>query len=286
MKKLFIGIILLFPSLCGANQSLEFELVRTAETPGFFAVTIFPSRDTEPLHERIAFVKNFSPEEQEKYEPIVSFLTELGAKVVDTLPTESQTLQVVTLGNRVADEQNFHINNENSPLEQFEYFSLQNLKPIFFRNLRAEFGGNISAVEQSHENVIGDEGVTFIGKFEKDMRTRMAIVADDATNSLEFEAPLDLSNTDLSRSPLAPELPQLWEQLQQKEESSSSTSTISWFPWILGGIGILILVIVFMRNSMKKYNAFLKKQDSFQEELPWKKISKEADTYSNPFEIE
>ena len=288
MKKIFWGIILLFPTLCIANHSLEFELVRTVETPGFFAVTLFPSLETQPIQKETVFVKNFPLEQSNKYEPILSFLKELGAQIVDPPIQNDSHATLVSLGEPIATEKNFHLKNEDDPLDTFEKFSLQELQPVFFQNIHADFGGNISAVEQFQTSIIGDTGVTFIGKFEKDMRTRMHIVAQKGEHSFEFESPLNLNDTTLSNSPMVAELPQLWEQLQKKTPSVSSSSFpfLSLFPWILGGIGILLLIYIFIRRSLKRYNTFLKDQESLQEEFPWQQITKSEEGHNNPFEIE
>jgi hypothetical protein len=286
MKLLFLGLTLLLPTFCNATNSLEFELTRTAETPGFFAVTIFPEKDAQPIQKHITFVKNFTEKESITYEPIINFLTELGASIIDKFPEKNNTTQVVTLGAPISHSKNFSISNKNNVLEQFEKFSLQRLKPVFFKNLRAEFGGNISAVAQSQKNITDDQGVTFIGKFKKDIRTRMAIIANDGHNSLQFEAPLNLPNKDFSLSPLAKELPQLWEQLH-KTKTETKEPFISFFPWIAGGLGLLIFVIIFINHSRKKYNEFMDEQNVIQEEFPWKTISSEENKKTNnPFDIE
>ncbi len=287
MKILLLGLTLLFPILCGAtNNSLEFELIRTPETPGFFAVTIFPTKDAQPIQKNITFVKNFTKKESPIYNPVINFLTELGANVLDDFPETSRTTQVVTLGEPLPNSKNFSTHDKKNSLEQFEKFSLQNLKPVFFKNLRAEFGGNIFDVSQSQKNITDDQGVTFIGKFKEDIRTRMALFADDKNSLLHFETPLNLSNKELSHSPLAKELPQLWEQLHQPELLPKEAD-LSLFPWILGGLGLLLFVIIFIRNAQKKYNTFMEEQNMTQEEFPWKTISKKEESVSsNPFEVE
>ena len=287
MKKLLISTLLFPLLLCTANDSLEFEFVKTTETPGFFAVTVFPTQETLPTHKNITFVKNFSKEDKKTYEPVIQFLSEIGAKVIDTLDTNDNTANIVTLGAPVQESKNFQVENEENSLEQFEQFSLQNLKPVFFRNLRAEFGGNISEVVQSQKNIIGDQDMTFIGKFEKDMRTRMLIVTDDKYESIEFQAPLDFTDAQFSQSPLAKKLPTMWEQLQKKESPASPSYAFSLLLWIGGGIILLILVIIFIRYTRRKYRNFLERQEDIHEELPWRTVSsKEDNSYSNPFDIE
>lgn len=291
MKKIFWILVLILPSLCGAiNNDIEFDFVRTAETPGFFSVTLLPSLEAQPIESRFVFVKNFPQKKASHYEPILSFLTELGAKVVEAVPNDFQdTQEIVSLGETITDEKNFHITDTAHSLDEFEQFSLKNLKPVFFQNITAEFGGNISVVEQFQKNIIGDEGVTFIGKFEKDMRTRMAINAENGEEILQFDMPLPLNDTTFSLSPLAKELPELWSQLRNKKDNSHrKIHYMQWFPWIIGGIGIIFLLFLFIRSSIRKYNTFLEEQENAHEELPWKTVSQSQaeKTPNNPFELE
>ncbi len=288
MKKLLLSFLLI-PIICTANESLEFEFVKTTEAPGFFAVTIFPTQDELSYNKDIIFVENFPKEEHDTYEPILQFLTEIGAKVLNTLPLETGSKNIVSLGDPISDSKNFHLQNKENVLEQFEQFSLHNLNPFSFQNLQAEFGGNISAVTQPKNLIAGEKSTTFIGKFEKDIRTRMVITADNEYESLQFETPLDFTDPQFSLSPLAKQLPSIWEQLHTKK-APPLHSPFALLPWILGGLALLILVILFIRYTQKKYRNFLRRQeeeDYIHEELPWKTVSsRDNDTSNNPFEIE
>lgn len=287
MKKLFWGILFLIPTLCSGSNNLDFDLLRTEETPGFFSVTVFPDEETKPIPKEIEFVKNFPKTETKKYAPILSFLTELGATIIESPSQKTDHTQIISIGNSFGNETNFELHDNKNPLDAFEEFSLQKLQPTFFQNIHAEFGGNIHNVEQLHTNIVGDKGITFIGKFEKDMRTRMLLHANQEETDIEFEIPLNLQDKMLSHSPIAKELPQLWEQLHNKKTNILPTKwDFSFFPWILGGIIILILIGIFVRRSLIKYNHFLETQDTLQEELPWRTVStKTENTPSNPFEI-
>ena len=285
MKKILIGA-LIFPFLCLASNSLEFELVKTEETPGFFAVTIFPVQDEELISKDITFIKNFSIEEISVYKPVIQFLNEIGAKVVDSIPVENASTNIVSLGDSIPRSKNFHLESEEIPLEQFENFSLHNLRPIFFRNLQAKFGGNISGVSTLEKSITNDPGIAFLGKFEKNIRTRMVILSDDNNEIVQFEAPLDLTDSQFSLSPLAKQLPSLWEQLHHKKINNSS-NYFSLFPWILGGIILFILFVIFIRYTRRKYRNFLERQENIHEELPWKTVSSQDNNSSNnPFEVE
>jgi len=285
MKKILLGA-LLFPFLCVASSSLEFELVKTPETPGFFAVTIFPVQEEELLSKNITFIKNFSAEEEYIYKPVIQFLNEIGAKVLDTLPLETNSTHIVSLGDSISESKNFHIKSEETSLEKFEHFSLHNLKPIFFKNLQTDFGGNISAVSKLETSITSDPGITFIGKFEKNMKTRMVVISEDENEFTQFEAPLDLTDSQFSLSPLAKQLPSLWEQFHQKKINSSSPS-FSLLPWIGGGIILFILCIIFIRYTIGKYRNFLEQEDDVHEELPWRTVSsQDKKTSNNPFEVE
>ena len=50
--KIFLGIVAAFFTIFGNDvwaQNIEFETIRTVETPGFFLVKIFPASQNEPL---------------------------------------------------------------------------------------------------------------------------------------------------------------------------------------------------------------------------------------------
>lgn len=280
MKRIFITLALFFPTFCGATQTpLEFELIRTPETPGFFAVTLFPSKDAEPIQKPIVFVKNFHAYESKIYTPIVNFLTELGATVTET-PSTHKNARVISIGSPLPNSENFSSSDAKKSLEQFEAFSLQKLKPVFFKNLKAEFGGNISDVLQSNNAPLDEKGITFIGKFNKDMRTRMAIVADNGTGPVQFEAPLDLPDKNLSLTPVAEALPQLWEQLHQKERASEQP-LLSLFPWIMGGIGIMLLFFVLLLHRRNR-DRTAREDETLQAEFPWHTVSAKEDKPSSP----
>lgn len=286
MKKILLGLaIVLSPLSTHASAQLEYQLIRTPETPGFFAVTIYPSQNSTPLQENYVFIKNFRADQQTNYIPVLDFLNEIGANVLPQTPTTEETKNIVTLGENISTEKNFQTKTPDSALEEFENFALKNLQPTYLRNINAEFGGNISSISQSQQNLTGDNGITFIGKFEKDRRTRMAITAEDDNNYINFETPLDLRDLTLSNHPLAKELPHIWEDMQPKKIISSN-NLLELFPWILGSIGLLILGIIFIRRTQQRYQEFLEEQETLQTELPWSQIKKTEATPTNPFEVE
>jgi hypothetical protein len=206
--------------------------------------------------------------------------------VFDTLPLDTKSTHFVSLGDPIAGSKNFHLKNKENSLEKFEYFSLHNLKPIFFQNLRTEFGGNISEVSKLEQGITSDPGITFIGKFEKNIRTRMVIISEDRNEFTQFEAPLDLTDSVFSLSPLAKELPSLWEQLHQKTEKSSSSNSFPLLLWI-GGVILFILCIIFIRYTRRKYKNFCEQEENIHEELPWRTISsQDNNTSNNPFNVE
>ena len=281
MKNLILSIAILIPNLTLATApQLEYELIRTPEAPGFFSVTIYPTPNSTPLNQRYTFVRNFDKSEAKNYQPVIDFLTEIGASVINYKPSDTQ---YVTLGKAFDKEKNFQTKSDNS-LEEFENFTLINLQPTYLQNLEANFGGNISDVYQTDNNLSGDHGITFIGKFKKEMKTRMAITAQEESKYIKFDIPLTLNDKNISNSHIATQLPNLWEDLQPKPLVTSN-NLIELFPWILAGLGLLILAIVFTRRTKRKYYEFLEEQDKLQEELPWQQISQKETTPTNPFEV-
>ena len=129
MKKLLVAFIFGF---CGLTtslvhaQSLEFQLHRTPESPGFFALKIFPNSDIKPIALQNIFVPNFEDAESEFYKELLLLIDEFGGQVISLaqLPKYSKNLnyRIIFLGGELPQESRFlHFDpNKNKPvLESF-----------------------------------------------------------------------------------------------------------------------------------------------------------------------
>jgi hypothetical protein len=286
--KVFLKVLFIFSAIFHNNvfaQSIEFETIRSLETPGFFLVKIFPSSTNEPLEIQNVFVKNFPEKENETWAEILTILNDFEGKIIDKKDFEniktSATNRIIFLGEPYENYLNFSPQDPSKIFEEFETFTSENLGPIFFQNLSVEFGGNISEVFPNKIDFLGENGAVFVGKFERPMKTRILIRTTSKTGEIEAFSAIDLNDGTLAKHPLAISLPKIWEEFWSVENRKANEDFDKrWFfifPWILGGIGILFIIIAFKGRKEKTINEILDRKNL--NSLP---------TFENnpPFEVE
>ncbi len=269
--KIFFGVLsTLFLLLCNNvfAQSIQFETIRTVETPGFFLVKIFPSSKNEPLQIQNVFVKNFNEKDSTIWEEILTILNDFDGKIIDQEDfkniKETATNRIVFLGKPFENYLNFSPNNPDKIFEEFETFTTENLGPVFFQNLSVEFGGNVSEVYPSKIDFLGEQGGVFVGKFERPMKTRILIRTISPAGEIEAFSAVDLNDESLAKHPLAISLPKIWEEFWSAENKKESTSFdnkwFSIFPWILGGIGVIFIFLAFKGKKEKTIEEILEEK--------------------------
>ncbi len=266
-------------------QSIEFETIRTIETPGFFLIKVFPSPENKPLKIQNVFVKNFTEKENEDWTEILTILNDFEGRIIDKKDFKNiktnATNRIVFLGNAYEDYLNFSPEDPSNIFEEFEIFTSENLGPIFFQNLSVEFGGNISEIFPHKIDFLGETGAVLIGKFEKPIKTRVVIKAISPNGEIEASSAIDLNNENLAKHPLATSLPKIWEKfwtLENKQENFNlNNNWFSFFPYLLGLIGIAFIFIAFRS----------KKENVIEKILEDKKINLSSEFKGNPpFEVE
>ncbi|MCF7830654.1 hypothetical protein K9M41_01485 [Candidatus Gracilibacteria bacterium] len=276
MKKILSGLFLslLIASTVSA-QSFDFEMTRTAETPGFFMVRIFPGSKNSPLPIQDVFVENYSSGESKNYTELIPFINETGGEIINKEELEEYALskynRIVTLGEPIDDYLNFKVKDKTQILEEFEEFTNLNLSPIFLQDIEAKFGGNVSEVFPKKLDSIGLDPVYFIGKFERPMKTRMEIKGISSEGEIQASAPLDLKDAELAQGALAQELPDMWEQwweLENEEASRFNISLVDIFPALL--LVLAVIVIFFAVKQAKKGQYF---EDQIEEIIQKNKLS-------------
>jgi hypothetical protein len=264
MKKVFLFLLLSLLSIpCAFAQSFEFETTRTPEVPGFFMVRIFPSVNNVPLPIQNVFVANYKDADEGKYEELLPFLREFGGKVIPADEVEkysvSKNNRLIFLGEAEEGFLNFEAQKSKKVLEEFETFAIENLEPTLLQNVTAKFGGNISEVYPAQIESVGFGDVFFIGKFEKEMKTRMEIQGISAEGEIKAIAPLHLHDAKFANGPLSKELPAIWEELW-KQSNGEEDSKFDWrnfmsfsdfFPVLLLIAGLIILFVT-VRKMMKR----------------------------------
>ena len=254
MKKITLTLLsVLFPVISLA-QNFEFEVIRTEESPGFFAVRLFPPQGLSPIEIHDIFVQNITQHEG-AYTELISTLQSWGLTVVEKeqIPEyiQDKNVRIIVLGKAIDGFLNFHIEDPQYVSQEFEKFALEHLGPVFFQDIRFQFGGNISEVIPTQITYWGGQELLLVGKFEKPMRTYAEIIGVSSEGEVLASAILDLRT--FYNTPLAYELGDLWEQrLQGDTEENYDLFWLSAFSWILGGGGFLLLAFVLLTQIKKK----------------------------------
>ncbi len=263
MKKWILGFITLFLASSTLAQNFEFETIRTEESPGFFALRLFPTPNTSPIEIQDIFVKNYDKKNEKKYEDLLIVLGEFGAKIIEPkelLDYEFQSRnRFIFLGKGQDDHLNFQASSAKTALDEFEDFATENLGIVFYENVKLDFGGNISEVYPPKIDYWGTEPVLIVGKFEKPMRTLTQISAISSEGEVVATSIIDLR--EFFPDPMAVDIPDIWEKMSAPEKTTKEPTWITFFwmsifPWILGLIGVIIfflyLLSKFLRYKAKK----------------------------------
>lgn len=287
MKRFFLSLLLGFAVTASAHaQSFEFETLRTPEVPGFFMVRIFAGENNIPLPVQNVFVKNYTEDEESSYSDLIPFIEEFGGKIIGPQSLseniQSEYNRIVFLGGEPREGFLHFVAPENDQaLEEFSTFARENLGPIFLKDIKPLFGGNVSEVFPESHDTLSTEPVYFVGKFEKDMKTRMQIESISSEGTLIASAPLHLEDAELARGTLAKELPYIWEEFwKAAHPSETETKGIGWrlstadlFPGVMLLLGLVILyrIIVEVRRRRKDQEEFENSLKHNQNPQNWEK---------------
>ncbi len=299
MKRAFwiLAIFFFLPSLTQA-QSFHLDMVRTLDVPGFFMVRITPENQNVALPTQDLFVKNFLNQDETLYESLFSLIEKDNGKIIEkTEVAQYQTdpsSRFIFLGNPGELGVNFHIQNKDQAAQEFQSFITEYLGPVYLRNITLDTGGNIHDILPSFVSYAGDKPIVFVGKFDKEMKTRFQVNGTSFDGALQATQILHLEDKSFSEDPLSDQLPDLWESLWNAEHQSSSSTeeNLSWkfldsqniFPGILFLFGVFFFVL-FIRQ-MRRRSLVLDPVDMHSLELnsfPETKVPHEEDV---PFEIE
>ncbi len=257
-------ILFLLLPLQTLAQTLEYEVIRTESSPGFFAVRIFPGKDLSPKHIEDVFITNFSNNsEKRRFKTLVKELENLGAKVLT--PEESreylfrEEFRLIVLGgDSIEGFTQFQPAPNVDIMESFTEFTVNFLGPIYLQNINAQFGGNVSEVIPDNIPYLNDKSAYFIGKFDRPMRTRMAIEAEYGDEAFMANFPIDLENYQAHE--LSSSLPSLWESLQKKDTAQVKAISQKWlinaFPIVLFLLGGLLIFISSRGRQKSKKDTF------------------------------
>lgn len=288
MRKIFLGLVFLLLSQPLFAQSLEFELLRTSDAPGFFVIRIFPNQNLKPLNIQNVFVKNFSEKELPLFEMILPVIREFGGKIIEKTEIEkyqNANYRLIYLGKNNTNELSFFPSESIKTLDEFEIFSEENLGQIFLENLSIKFGGNVSEIYPSRIHFLGKDPVFFVGKFEKEQKTRMEIQAVSQEGEISAITPLHLET--FENHELTDSLPNIWEEAYKNAQPKENEYSIKWlvmFPWFLGLLGLFFIFI-----SLKNFFSFsqkIKKENEMPEEFWHQPLKSKSIEENLPFSVE
>ena len=210
------------------------------------------------------FVMYFEEEEAAAYEPVFQIIEERGGLIIarDRISeyVTAKYNRIVYLGLNVQAPQaiQFVVDDQMQVESAFLEFWREELGPVYMQDLEMTYGGNISEVYPRRHAFLTDQPVTFVGKFEKEMKTRATISAVSEVGLVETDVPLELQNTNLiaKRNDLA----EYWDQVriwdERVELPEQDTWRLRWrqyFPYILAALGgLLIFWGLFLFRSSKK----------------------------------
>ncbi len=268
-------------SLCALPTALhayqfEVETLRTKESPGFFALRIYPDPTAKTLPTQDVFIRNFAAENEAHYEEILNILSESGAVVIDKSELTSEVylqenIRLIILGEPEGNLLHFEAPPEGG-LEAFEIFSQEFLTPVLFQDITLDFGGNISDVYTDTQQFWGPNEIFIIGKFRRPMRTYSRIKGLSAHGEFLATSIIDLRKS--HPDPLSERLPEIWEQFAFPPQSQEPHD-IQWlfiFPWIIGIVGLSFIGLAFANRRPHRKKSIL-------DQLPDEPTTKEPLTH-------
>jgi len=258
---LFVFSLLSFQQ--SAAQNIAYEVIRTQEAPGYFALRVYPGSDLPELEVETVFVENFdSTAERKKFTNLSQSLKNTGLSLLSsTQATElvgSDKHRLVLLGGPVQNRWlQFAPQDYTGLSEQFEMFSLTKLGPVYLSNINAEFGGNVSQVRPDQVPFLDDQSTYFVGQFDKEMKTRVSLSGETPELTVQADGIMDLTTYKPHQADSM--LENLWKELTPTNAATIVNPSLwnlksivtSSFPFLLGFIGLLLMYLAAKPSKLK-----------------------------------
>lgn len=278
----FLLLTVLCPLLAGnwaAAQNLSYEVIRTEQAPGYFALRVYPGDELPPLQVETVFVTNYTTKsEKAQYADLIQAIRNSGAQVLK--PHEAAGLvgddryRLVLIGGPSQDRW-LQFNAENEVIPEFETFSQNKLGPVYLMNLHGEFGGNVSQVRPKTIPYLNDTATYFVGEFERPIKTRVNLQGETDDVIVQADGIMDLSH--YQPHPAEGVITQLWHDLSPlnscppvKGEEKGVFGCKNFdlkdlvtnsFPFLLGAFGLLLMY--FAGRPSKLRTGFMDQVDEF-----------------------
>ena len=259
MKQLGVLLIGIFFVAQASAFEVEIYTERTEQAPGFFAVTLEPPTQGEPMEIHNVYVKNFDEEQGQLFDELLPLITEFGGKVIEKEEenryAQKEDVRLVALGDSFDHKAEFVFipRSKQKALEDFDHFASTQLLPIYLQNLSIETGGNVQEIYPKRVPYMTNEPIRFVGKFLQPMKTRVEIVAVSNQGEMVATIPLDLDNEEYIVIPnlLADEWEAMKNNTVYQPPSRWSEALLNLFPWLLAllGLGVILWVIARHRHE-------------------------------------
>ena len=249
MKRLTSLLLLILSALSLTQaQNIGYEVIRTQESPGYFALRVYPGDQLPPLEVETVFVENFtSKAERKQYKLLSQAILNSGTQVISStqaaLLVDSPNYRLVLLGGPAQNRWlQFKANTNSDIIKKFEDFSQTKLGPVYLSGLKADFGGNIEQVRPEEAPYLDESSVYFVGKFDRPIKTRVSLSGE--TNDLVVQADGVMDLTTFTPHQASGVLPQLWKDLNPTtvaEGWNIKKIITNSFPILLALIGLAIM---------------------------------------------
>lgn len=259
-----LALALSFSSFSAVSaQNIAYEVIRTEEAPGFFALRVYPGSDLPELEVETVFVENFRHKrERKQFASLNQNLKEAGLQVLSateaTAFVDDEHYRLVLLGGpKQARWLQFNPPINQNLNEAFEMFSLTRLGPVYLSNIKAEFGGNVQQVRPDQAPFLDDKSTYFVGQFEKEMKTKVTITGETPDITVQADGVMDLSTYKAHQGSTV--LQTLWNELKPDQNEANKTSTTfdikklitNSFPFLLAILGLNIMYLATRPSKLR-----------------------------------
>jgi len=259
-----LALALSFSSFSAVSaQNIAYEVIRTEEAPGFFALRVYPGSDLPELEVETVFVENFRHKrERKQFASLSQNLKEAGLQVLSateaTAFVDDEYYRLVLLGGpKQARWLQFNPPINQNLNEAFEMFSLTKLGPVYLSNIKAEFGGNVQQVRPDQAPFLDDKSTYFVGQFEKEMKTKVTITGETPDITVQADGVMDLSTYKTHQGSTV--LQTLWNDLKPNQSDTNKASIefdikkliTNSFPFLLAILGLSIMYLATRPSKLK-----------------------------------
>lgn len=264
MKRLLALLVFTFLGFQQAQaQNIAYEVIRTEEAPGYFALRVYPGQDLPELEVETVFVENFtSKAERKKFENLSQNLKSAGLQLLNSNQATNfvgnESYRLVLLGGPTQNRWlQFKPQKSGDLDEQFEMFSLTKLGPVYLSNIKTDFGGNISQVRPQEAPFLDDQSTYFVGQFEQPIKTRVTITGETPDITVQADGVMDLTTYHPHQADSM--LETLWKELNPVE-NLPTLNPMTWdfknmvtnsFPFLLAFVGLALMYMAAKPSKLR-----------------------------------